>query len=526
MKNIFLSAVLAALVLVGPACSNEDLLDLNVNPNASNEIDLSFLLASGIMEMAGSRYESWRGNLIYSSTMIQHNAALAGYWSGDKYLYNAGYSAAQWERYYPDVLETLTHVMDKTEGDPERVNLNAMAKISRCFALHRLTDLYGAIPYSEAGRGLEGQEFWFPKYDTQDQVYQQLIADLKAARNALTASGDDPGIQDVLFEGDVVKWQKFANSLLVRIGMRMSNVDNGLAKSTVEEAVGHSAGVITSNAENPKIVHSDMGGINRNGNSEVFMPGNGGEFNRARPSATFINWMKNEDDPRLMIISGGTGDSQDAGTWDTDPASQRGLPNGYDSETIIPKAISDGVITNADDFSVNLYSFLNPKLYNYDDPTFYITHGEVSLALAEAKLNGWNVGSETAEELFEAGVRSAINNWVNYDASFTVDSGDIDDYLAGLDFAGASAADQERMIGEQYWAATYFNHYESYANWRRTGFPVLTPTNYSGNVTNGQIPRRLRYPEAERGGNPENYAAAVSAQGPDEFMTKLWWDVN
>jgi hypothetical protein len=236
--------------------------------------------------------------------------------------------------------------------------------------------------------------------------------------------------------------------------------------------------------------------------------------------------MKNEDDPRLMIISGGTGDSQDAGTWDTDPASQRGLPNGYDSETIIPKAISDGVITNADDFSVNLYSFLNPKLYNYDDPTFYITHGEVSLALAEAKLNGWNVGSETAEELFEAGVKSAINNWVNYDASFTVDSGDIDDYLAGLDFAGASAADQERMIGEQYWAATYFNHYESYANWRRTGFPVLTPTNYSGNVTNGQIPRRLRYPEAERGGNPENYAAAVSAQGPDEFMTKLWWDVN
>ncbi|MFY0650577.1 MAG: SusD/RagB family nutrient-binding outer membrane lipoprotein [Cyclobacteriaceae bacterium] len=526
MKNRFFIVALAALVLVGPSCSNEDLLDLNINPNASNEIDLKFLFADGVMEMSGSRYESWRANLIYSSTMMQQNASLAGYWSGDKYLYNAGYSASQWERYYPNVLETITHVMDRTEGDPDNSNLNAMARISRSFALHRLTDLYGAIPYSDAGRGLEGSEYWFPAYETQDVVYANLIADLKAGRDALSGSADALGAQDVVYSGDVTKWQKFANSLLVRIGMRMSGVDNALAKSTVEEAVGHSAGVFTSNADNAMIAHSDNGGINRNGNSEVFFAGNGGENNNARPAETFVNWMKDGNDPRLMIICGGTGDSQDNSTWDTDPANQRGLPNGYDSDTIIPKAIADNVISDEADFDRNLYSFLNPLLYGYDDPTFYITYAEIALLLSEAKMNGWNVGSSSSQEFFEAGVRAAIANWESYDASLSRDAATVDAYIASLDFGGASAADQERLIGEQYWAATYFNHYESYANWRRTGFPALTPTNYSGNVTNGQIPRRLRYPEAEIGGNPESYAAAVAAQGPDDFMTKLWWDVN
>lgn len=527
MKNRFFLAALSALMLVTSACNNDDLLDINVDPNASNEIDLGFLLATGIMETAGSRYENWRTNLIYSSTMIQHNASLAGYWSGDKYLYNPGYSASQWERYYPDALETLTHVMVETADDAAQTNLNAMATLTRCFALHRLTDLYGAIPYTAAGRGLEGQEFWFPAYETQEQVYTNLIADIKAARNALSASGDAVGVQDVLYGGDVEKWQKFANSMLVRIGMRMSGVSATTAQSTVEEAVAHSAGVFESNADNAMTSHSDAGGLNRNGVSEVFTAGNGGENNNARPSNTFITWMMDLNDPRLMIISGGTGDSQDNTTWDTDPANQRGLPNGFDSDTILPKAVVDGVIAagDEDNFSANLYSFLNPLLYDYDDPSVFITHGDVSLALAEAAMNGWSVGG-TAQEHFEAGVRSAIANWESYDASLTTDVAVVDAYITGLGFAAASAADQERMIGEQYWAATYFNHIESYSNWRRTGIPALTPTNYSGNVTGGTIPRRLRYPEAEISGNPTNYAAAISAQGEDLFTTKLWWDVN
>ena len=81
-----------------------------------------------------------------------------------------------------------------------------------------------------------------------------------------------------------------------------------------------------------------------------------------------------------------------------------------------------------------------------------------------------------------------------------------------------------RMIGEQYWAATFLNEYEAYANWRRTGYPAITPTDYPGNQSNSQVPRRLRYPDSEYGINGDNIQAAISRQGPDEFTTRMWWD--
>ncbi len=526
MRNkVFWMTVLCTIFIV-TSCDNDKLLELNVNPNASEEIDLSFLLPTGQLQVAGGRYEMWRANLIYSSTMIQHNASLAGYWSGDKYLLNEGYSSSLWDRYYPDPLKTLTHIVDQTAGVAGSENLNAVATIMRCFSLHRLTDLYGAIPYTQAGRGLDGDQNWFPTYESQETVYGLLVDELRAARNQLSASGGDLGGQDIMYGGDIVQWQKFANSLLLRIGMRMSGVNAGTAQSVVEEAAGHSAGVFTSNADNARIVHTDgPQGINRNGNSEVFTNGNGGEHSNARPSETFINWMQNGNDPRLMIISGGLGSPLDPGTWDTDPANQRGLPNGHDSETIVQHAIDEGLIAVAEDFSRdNLYSFLNPLLYDYSDPMYFITYAEVALTLAEASLNGWNVSGDATTH-FEAGVAAAIDNWVNYDASLSVDGGTTGAYITSLGFGAASSADQNRMIGEQYWAATYFNHLESYANWRRTGFPALTPVNYTGNVTGGVIPRRMQYNGGEVASNP-NASAAVSAQGEDNFLTRLWWDVN
>ncbi|MDW3194974.1 MAG: SusD/RagB family nutrient-binding outer membrane lipoprotein [Cytophagales bacterium] len=526
MRNKTLIAVFAVLMLSISACDNDALLDLNVNPNASNDIDLSFVLAEGQLRMSGTRYEMWRLNLIYSSTMIQHNASLAGYWSGDKYLYNAGYSASLWDRYYPDVLKSLTHVVDRSAGVAGSENLHAVASISRSFTLQRLTDVYGDIPYLQAGRGLDGQENWFPAYESQSEVFELLVTDLRAARDELDATGDALGAQDVIYGGDVASWQRWANSLLVRIGMRMSNVDEARARSVVEEAANHSAGVFTSNADNAYVQHLDGGGINRNGNSEVFRPGNGGELANARPSETFINWMRDGGDPRLMIISGGVGDPSDPGSWDTDPANQIGLPNGFDSETIIARAQADGVITDPSEFTNNLYSFLNPLLYDYDEPMMLQSFAEVNLLLAEATLMGWNVGTASADDLFNDAVRAAIGSWTVYDASLVADAAATDAYIASLDFSSASDADKMRLIGEQYWAATYFNHMESWSNWRRTGFPALTPVNYSGNVTGGVIPRRMRYPEGEIGGNPDNYSAAIANQGPDDFLTRIWWDVN
>ena len=523
-KGIWMT--LMCIMFIVTSCDNDKLLELNQNPNASEEIDMTFLLPTGQLQVAGGRYENWRANLIYSSTLIQHNASLAGYWSGDKYLLNEGYSSSLWDRYYPDPIKTLTHIVDQTAGVAESENLNAMATIMRCFALHRLTDLYGAIPYSQAGRGLDGDQNWFPTYESQETVYGLLVDELRAARDQMSGAGGTVGDQDIMYGGDVTQWQKFANSLLLRVGMRMSNVNAGTAQSVVEEAANHSAGVFTSNADNARIVHeAGAQGINFNGNSEVFTVGNGGEYANARPSATFISWMQDNNDPRLMIISGGVGDPLDRSSWDTDPANQRGLPNGNDSETIVQVALDAGWIANAEDFSRDaLFSFLNPLLYDLDDPYYFVSYAEVAFILAEAHLNGWNVPGDATTH-FELGVAAAIDNWVNYDGSLTVDAGTTGAYIASLGFGAATQADQERMIGEQYWAATYFNHLESYANWRRTGFPVLTPVNYTGNVTGGVIPRRMQYNAGEVASNP-NAATAVSAQGEDNFLTRIWWDVN
>lgn len=512
IKNIGLT-ILACFAL--GSCDEAKLTELNVNKNASTDIDLNFLLAYGQARVAGSRYESWRTNLIYSSTMIQHNATLQGYWSGDKYYYNAQYSGAYWERHFPDAIKHLTHVVDKTEGDPEKVNLNSFAKIMRAFDLHRLTDLYGDIPYNQAGRGIDGEENWFPAYQPQSEVYAGIVADVKSARDAMSTSADQVGDQDVLYKGDVTKWKKFANALLMRSAMRMSNVDPSTAQAVFTEAAN--SGTFESNADNAffQQVLGNGGDVNFNGTSLAMSnAAGGGGDNNAKISKTLMDWMNANNDPRKMILAGGIGNPYASpSTWNTNPDDQIGLPNGYNSTTI--KTIVPDFTT------VHVYSFINPRIIDLDDPTPFISYAETELMKAEAAQKGWL--SSSASQHFANGIAAAINSW----AAFGVDvpgASETQAYIDGLGFDTASATDKMRLIGEQYWAATYLNHIESWSNWRRTGYPALTPTSDPNNDTNGTIPRRLRYFEGEIGSNPKSYAEAIARQGEDRLTTRMWWD--
>lgn len=513
--KIFAITVLATFTL--GSCDEQALVDLNVDQNASTDIDLAFLLAYGQARVAGDRYEMWRTNLIYSSTMVQHNATLQGYWSGDKYYYNAQYSGAYMERHYPDAIKNLTTIVDQTEGDPERVNLNAFAKIMRAFDLHRISDLHGDIPYAQAGRGVLAEENWFPAYDPQEQVYAQIVAEVRAARDAMNAGGDQLGVQDILYKGDVAKWKMFANAFLMRVAMRMSNVDPATAQAVFTEAVN--SGTFQSNADHAFFAQEDGvgGGINFNGTSMAMSngPGGGGD-NNARISKTFMDWMNANNDPRKMIIVGGIGNPFDpSSTWNTDPEAQIGLPNGYNSTTI------QDIIPDFGTFQD--YSFINPEIINVNDPMPFISYAETELLKAEAALKGWI--STSAEDHFANGVRGAMDSWAAFGVQ-TPDAADVEAYIAGRGFADAGTEDKYRLIGEEFWAATYLNHMESWANWRRTGYPVLVPTSDPNNETGGTIPRRLRYWENEIGSNPENYAAAIARQGEDRMTTRMWWDVN
>jgi hypothetical protein len=338
----------------------------------------------------------------------------------------------------------------------------------------------------------------------------------------MSASAKSMGTQDFIYGGDIAKWKKFANSLLMRIAMRMSNVDATGAAAVYKEA--QASGAFTSNADNAHIKFATgPQGINRNGLNDGYW--NTYKYSRdCKISKTFIDWMKANNDPRLMIVSGGIGSPDVASEWKTGVADQEGMPNGYTAANIAgalstEKAAAYKALTSQ---ANRVFSMLNLKYLDWEDPYLLITYGEVELMNAEAALKGWLTTS--AETHFNNGVKAAIQNWTNFDASFSRTTSEIDTYIAGRGFAAASSTNKLKLIGEEYWAATYLNDIESWSNWRRTGYPVLKPTNDPNRFEANEIPRRLIYWENEISSNPANYKIAVDRMGGDKFMTKTWWD--
>jgi hypothetical protein len=520
-KIVQMIFTITTMVLVLVSCK-KDITDLNVDKNAATEMDMAYLVSNGTLRIAGE-YENTRANMLYSATMIQHTASTAGYFSGDRYLYSAQYSGAYMERHFTDVIRNFSQAIEKTKGVADLVNINSTAVILRAFDLHRMTDLYGDIPYTQAGYGLvDGDKNWFPKYESQKDVYAALVKDIKAARDKMSASAKSMGTQDFIYGGDIAKWKKFANSLLMRIAMRMSNVDATGAAAVYKEA--QASGAFTSNADNAHIKFATgPQGINRNGLNDGYW--NTYKYSRdCKISKTFINWMKANKDPRLMIVSGGIGSPDVASEWKTGVADQEGMPNGYTAANIAgalstEKAAAYKALTSQ---ANRVFSMLNLKYLDWEDPYLLITYGEVELMNAEAALKGWLTTS--AETHFNNGVKAAIQNWTNFDASFSRTTSEIDTYIAGRGFAAASSTNKLKLIGEEYWAATYLNDIESWSNWRRTGYPVLKPTNDPNRFEANEIPRRLIYWENEISSNPANYKIAVDRMGGDKFMTKTWWD--
>jgi hypothetical protein len=496
----FLSILLAGLFFVA-SCSNEELLELNENPNAAAEIDPSYMLATAQLQVAGDRYETWRGVLIYSSTMIQHMAALPGYWSGDKYLYNAQYSGALYERAYPGYVKLLAAVLEQTKDDPEQANIHAAAKVMWVLGMSRLTDMYGDIPYFQAGRGFY-DNVYTPVFDPQSEIYPDMLQKLEEAANAFNPSLNNfgnGGVQDLIFGGDVAKWEKFTYSLMLRLGMRLTKVDAGLAQQWVEKAIA--GGVMESNADIAYMEHTDgPAGINQSGIGQVF-----NADNNQRLSKTFVDYLANTNDPRLPVFATTNVNGE-----------YKGLPNGYDATTI-----KEFEGTGEEAVPIDLYSTTNPAMTRFSSPMFFQTYAEVEFLLAEAALRGWYNGN--AETHYNNGVTAAMEYLSMYDESLAIDSDAIEAYLTANPFVEANGME---MIGDQYWVVTFLNDYESWANWRRTGYPELTPVNYPGNITNGQIPRRLRYFEAEYGNNGTELTAALQRMGPDEFTTRMWWDAQ
>lgn len=526
-NNIKIYSLLLIAILASASCT-KDFKNINTNPVAygPTNFDPNYTLTTAQLNYTGSidfAYDTWRGNLIYSGTMMQGLSSVISYWAGDKYLLNEGYTAAYWGNNavgaYIEQVRPIVDVVEFTKGKTKYTNLHQIARIWKALVFERLTDLYGDVPYSEAGLGFYTGVL-NPKYDKQQTIYLDLLKEVEEATAAL-GTGADAVAGDVIYQGDITKWKRFGNSLLLRMAMRLTKADENTAKTFAQKAI---ANTMTSNADNAFIKHDVAGSrVTQNRNSQVLLGDGGQENYYVKWSKTFIDLLKTSGDPRLgkvavtkLYLNESSKDQNAA--FDANPASQKGMPNGKDLSGIAGRDVrQDPSFTSFPE-----YSSPHPGMIKRDGLTFILTYAESELLIAEAAQR-WAIGGSAATH-YTNGVKAAITCLGQYDASLAISDAIAELFVTGHPYLPLTGLQQ---INTQYWlhTNTMLDFYETWSNWRRSGFPVLTPVVYPGNATNGTIPRRFPYPLDEAAKNNANYKAASSAvPGGDNLTGRVWWD--
>src|ERR1700737_3389124 len=239
--KIMIRKILIALLLAGSLGScTKDFKTVNIDPNNSAKVPLDYLLSQAELYIGGSAgdpgYATWRANLIYSLPAVQMFSSLSTFYAGDKYLYQADLSEAYFVTQYPTAIKGLVDLISQASADPKQVNILSIARILRAMQTSLITDLYGDVPYSQAAQGFLRQ-ILSPKYDPQQAIYADMLKELSEAGAALSATAYTPSKGAFIYYGDVSKWKHFANSLMLRLAMRMTNVDPANAQIWAKKAL-------------------------------------------------------------------------------------------------------------------------------------------------------------------------------------------------------------------------------------------------------------------------------------------------
>jgi hypothetical protein len=511
MKKIYNYCFLILLLGIVASCS-KGLSDLNKNKVSPTTLDAVLLLNNAIINTSFPTKTVMYEMAIVQQLVSPNGGVLAG---GNFNVDSRDVvSVPTWTVYYQNVVKYTHDAIAKTKDVPARANLYNMARIWQAYVFMILTDTYGAIPYTEGGGGLTDQIF-FPKYDQQEAIYPKIIQELTEASAALSATGTLE-TSDVLYAGNIAQWKKLGYSLLLRAGMRLSKVDQTKAQATVQAAL--TGGLITSNADNAYLRHD------ANYQNPIGTMLNGTEAANFYLVKAFVDTLKNNNDPRLSSIAiryvGATsGPTQTPANGNTTAAVQIGMPMGYDNGTIPARATADGLATFYD------YSQLDRRrMAKTSAPMFFVTAAQTNLLLAEARQRGW-ITSGAAATYFSNGIAAHMDQMATYDAGSAVAAAARDAYIAAHPLVGGREMEQ---INTQYWIASFLNGPEAFANFRRSGYPALTPNPYgqpnNPDVPNGTFIRRIGYPTSELSVNTANVNTAIAAMGPDKLSTRLWWD--
>lgn len=501
--------------------------EMNQNPNAFTSPVVENLFSSAIQKHAAGNGQITDPELTEAGSWVQYLASLElALFYGDKYLWREGYYERFWTSVYSTELKEPVQIIELTKEDPEQINLHAIARIWKVEVFHRLTDMYGDAPYFDAGQGYIGSNYK-PKFDRQSAIYADMLQELDEAAQALDSSKPSYGAADFLYGGDVTRWKRFAYSLMLRLGMRLTKVDIAAAEEWVKKAIA--GGVMQSNEDIARLEHTAGSSFNWNvGNNIIinqFVPVSSRGRTMVKLNETFVDHLKATEDPRLpfygTLWQGNANISELASS--SEPARQRGLPGGQDATSI--RTVIPGW---TDDMRAEFTEWNIQKVAHLEAPTVFQNYSEVEYLLAEATLRGW-IAEETVQAHYNKGVLASIQLQTIYPNAISIEeaSAAANLYLEKNPFLATSFEEQMEQIHIQFWVSQFMcSNVESYSNWRRTGYPQLTPYNYPGNETGGSIPRRVRYAAREASLNTEHYNEAVALQGPDLFTTRIWWDVE
>ena len=399
--------------------------------------------------------------------------------------------------FYKSYIININEAIRISAKDPALADLNSFARIWRAWLFSRLTDLYGDVPYTDAGKNVSDVNV-APSYDTQEFIYTDLFRELKEAVAVLKQSDgsrENVGSQDLIYSGDVDKWIRLGNSLRLRLAMRVSYVSQELATANINEVLTDE--LIEDNSQNAILIAGNADEPAADNKNPYYngIAGGAKEFRFA--SFTTAETLTQLSDPRISKFI----DLSTAGDY-------FGIALNLSQD-------EKNVDLNRPD---NSSSALSELLWRPDFRFTLINASEVAFLRAEAALRG--LTSEDAQALYASGIGLSLDY-------FDIDATDKTNYLSGA-AALLTGTDEEKyeQIIVQKWIGNYPEFEEGYAEFRRTGYPRIW-TGTAPNETNGEIPRRVQYPLSEYNSNSANVTAAASRlSNGDSYLSKVWWDAR
>lgn len=486
MKFQFLKITALAAVLIAFTGCEEEFERINTNPNVFVTSTPDLLLPGVINNVCG---EVLGTGWSYGNIVIQHTAKIQ-FVNEDRYAW--GEVNGIWNSVYSNMRNVNSLL--KIAEDNKQNNYKAVGLILKSWMYSLLTDTYGDAPYSQATQAKEGVNF--PVYDTQEAIYNGILADLEEANGLLGTSTETIG-GDILFGGDRTKWKKLANSLRLRALMRISGKRNVGAEMQAIVSNPGEFPIFASNADNAALKY-----LAAAPNQFPLHTTRVGSFDEFRLSKTLGDTLAAYSDPRLTVFARPT--AANASVY-------AGIPNGLNDV--------DALTYNGGAQNVSRVGPLYFENAITDDGReiargVIMTYPELQFILAEAAEKGLITGS--AKSYYEEGVKASFAYFKQ-----TMPA----DYLSQPRVSyDAAASQQQRLsrIAVQKWISLFFHGMEAWFDWRRTGLPALLPGR--DNLNNNLIPVRFIYPVIEQALNGDNRAAAVTRQGEDVINTKVWWD--